>query len=55
MNPKEEDEFRRMEIMNKISRSREIIKQYELGFDFCRTQIEDSIYELGRINERLGD
>ena len=48
------DEFTRMELTARLSRDREIISQYETNVEFFRRRVEDTRYELGRLDERLG-
>jgi ribosome-binding protein aMBF1 (putative translation factor) len=48
------DEFTRMELASRLNRDREIINQYEAGLAFHRQRVEDTRYELGRLDERLG-
>ncbi|TDB96455.1 hypothetical protein E1091_09245 [Micromonospora fluostatini] len=52
--PRERDEFERMRLVAQIERARDFIKQYEEHQEFYRQQVEDSRYELGRLDERLG-
>lgn len=52
--PKEDDEFERMRLVAQIERDRLLIDQYEEHQAFYRNRIEDSRYELGRLDERLG-
>ena len=52
--PSERDEFERMRLAAQIERARELIAQYDRHQEFYRRQIEDSRYELGRLDERLG-
>lgn len=52
--PKERDEFERMRLVAQIERARAFIEQYEEHQEFYRRQVEDSRYELGRLDERLG-
>jgi hypothetical protein len=52
--PNERDEFERMRLVALIERARELVAQYEEHQEFFRRQIEDSRYELGRLDERLG-
>ncbi len=49
------DEFERMRLTAQLARSREIIGGYEEGLAFYRQRVEDTRYELGRLDERLGD
>jgi len=51
---KERDEFERMRLVAQIERARAFIRQYEEHQEFYRRQVEDSRYELGRLDERLG-
>lgn len=48
------DEFTRMELITRLNKDREIIVQYETGLGFHRQRVEDTRYELGRLDERLG-
>jgi hypothetical protein len=48
------DEFARMHLTAQLAKSREIIAQYEVGLAFHRRRVEDTRYELGRLDERLG-
>ncbi len=48
------DEFSRMELTARLHRDRQIIDQYESGLAFHRKRVEDTRYELGRLDERLG-
>ena len=52
--PNERDEFERIRLVAQIERARAFIKQYEEHQEFYRRQVEDSRYELGRLDERLG-
>lgn len=52
--PREEDEFRRIRIVDEIERARAIVAQYEEGLVFYRQRIEDRVYDLGMLDERLG-
>jgi len=52
--PNEQDEFERMRLIAQIERARGLVEQYEENQEFYRRQIEDSRYELGRLDERLG-
>jgi predicted DNA-binding protein YlxM (UPF0122 family) len=53
--PTERDEFDRMRLYQEVERARMIIVQYEKGLAFYRQEIEDKRYEIGRLDERLGD
>jgi len=48
------DEFARMQLTAQLAKSRDIIAQYEVGLAFQRQRVEDTRYELGRLDERLG-
>jgi hypothetical protein len=52
--PGEIDEFERIRLVGKIERDRQLVAQYEEHQAFYRARIEDSRYELGRLDERLG-
>jgi len=52
--PREDDEFERMRLVAQLERDRLLIAQYEEHQTFYRSRIEDSRYELGRLDERLG-
>jgi hypothetical protein len=52
--PKEDDEFERIRLVAQIERDRQLIAQYEEHQAFYRNRVEDSRYELGRLDERLG-
>ncbi|MEV6927418.1 hypothetical protein AB0M46_23335 [Dactylosporangium sp. NPDC051485] len=43
-----------MRLVAQIERARGLIVQYDEHQEFYRRQIEDSRYELGRLDERLG-
>lgn len=43
-----------MRLVAQIERARAFITQYEEHQEFYRRQVEDSRYELGRLDERLG-
>lgn len=49
-----DDEFARIQLIERVARSREIIAQYEVGLAFHRQRVEDDRYEIGRLDERLG-
>lgn len=52
--PDERDEFARIRIVDQVERDRAIVAQYEEHMMFYRTRIENRLYELGRLDERLG-
>jgi hypothetical protein len=41
-------------LVAQIERARTLVTRYEEHQEFYRRQIEDSRYELGRLDERLG-
>lgn len=51
---RERDEFDRIELTERLDRDRQIVAQYEAGLGFFRNRIEDTRYELGRLDERSG-
>jgi hypothetical protein len=52
--PDEQNEFERVRLVAQDERARMLVAQYEEHQEFYRRQIEDSRYELGRLDERLG-
>jgi hypothetical protein len=52
--PDERDAFERIRLVAQIERARMLVTRYEEHQEFYRRQIEDSRYELGRLDERLG-
>jgi hypothetical protein len=53
--PTEHGQFKRIKHYEDIERARMIIVQYEKGLAFYRREIENKRYEIGRLDERLGD
>jgi hypothetical protein len=53
--PWEQDEFDRIRLHQEVERARRIIVQYEKGLAFYRHEIENKRYDIGRLDERLGD
>jgi hypothetical protein len=51
--PREEDEFHRIELTARIERAHGFIAQYEEHQRYYRREVEDSRYELGKLDERL--
>lgn len=51
---REDDEFRRIRLTAQIERDRALVAQYEQHQAFYRSRVEESRYELGRLDERLG-
>ncbi len=49
-----EDEFDRIRLHEQIEKDRRFVVMYEENLAFYRGRIEDSRYELGRLDERLG-
>jgi hypothetical protein len=52
--PHERDQFERMRLVARIERARSLVAQYEEHQEFYRREIEESRYEIGRLDERLG-
>jgi hypothetical protein len=52
---REDNEIERIELWAEIGKSRSIVEQYEEGQAFFRARIEDRLYRIGRLDERLGD
>jgi len=52
--PNERDEFDRIQLVSQIERERAIVAQYEEHLAFYRARIENRLYELGKLDERLG-
>jgi hypothetical protein len=52
--PRERDEFARIRIVDEIERDRAIVARYEEHMLFYSTRIENQLYELGRLDQRLG-
>jgi hypothetical protein len=52
--PGEQDEFERIRLAAQIERAQAFVARYQEHQVFYRRQIEDSRYELGRLDERLG-
>lgn len=50
----ESDHFERIRLNDQIDRDRAIVQQYETGLTYYQGRIEDTRYELGRLDERLG-
>jgi len=48
------DEFERIDLRETLERDRAMIRQYEEGLAFRRLHLQDIMYELGRLDERLG-
>ena len=53
--PREENEFERIRIMSDMEKDRHIVAQYEENQAIYRARLEKHQYELGRLDERLGD
>ncbi|GIG89254.1 hypothetical protein Pen02_41900 [Plantactinospora endophytica] len=51
----ERDQFERMRLVEQIERARALIAQYAEHQAHYRARVEDNRYELGRLDERLGD
>ncbi|GAA0710352.1 hypothetical protein GCM10010199_06460 [Dactylosporangium roseum] len=52
--PHERDEFDRIRITHQLERDRAIVAQYEEHMAFYQRRIETQMYDLGRLDERLG-
>jgi hypothetical protein len=55
MDQHERDQFRRIDVMDKIEKCELIITQYRIGMEFQRSQILRNTRLLGRVAERLGE
>jgi hypothetical protein len=53
--PRDRYQFDRIKLHQEIERAREIIAQYETGLAHYRQEIENYMYTLGWLDERLGD
>src|SRR5712691_5736962 len=51
---REEDEFERIRTTAELERDRAIVARYEEHLAFYRRRIETQLYNLGRLDERLG-
>jgi hypothetical protein len=49
------DEFERIQLHQDIERARYLIGQYDTHQAFYRGEIEAKMYQLGKLDERLGD
>lgn len=47
-------EFRRIKLRSEEERDRAMIRQYEEGLAFRRQKLEEIMYALGTLDERLG-
>lgn len=54
MTPRERDEFRRIHLTAELERARQIVTLYDQNQRTFRRKIEDSLYQLGKLDERLG-
>jgi hypothetical protein len=55
MDNTEADNFRRIQLMSKLERARDVIAQYRRGIDDYRERIDKYYERLGRIAQRLGE
>jgi hypothetical protein len=55
MDQHERDQFRRIDVMDKIEKCELILTLYHVGIEFQRNQILRNTRLLGRIAERLGE
>jgi hypothetical protein len=53
--PRERDEFSRIELVSLIERERAIVAQYQEHLAYYATRLENRLYELGKLDERLGE
>jgi hypothetical protein len=53
--PREKDEFERMRLVAEVEHYRLLIAQYEEHQAYYRGRVEDNRYQLGRLDERLGE
>jgi len=53
--PREEAEFDRIRIMSDLEKDRGLVARYDEHQAIYRARIEKHQYELGRLDERLGD
>jgi hypothetical protein len=51
---KEQDEFVRIRLHQKIERARVLIGKYEEGLAHFHQEIEDNKYNIGKLDERWG-
>ncbi|MFY1689084.1 hypothetical protein [Plantactinospora sp. WMMB782] len=51
----EHDQFERIRLVEQVERDRMLVAQYEEHQALHRTRVENNRYELGRLDERLGD
>ncbi len=49
------DEFERIRLHEDIDRARYLIRQYDDHQAFWRSEVETKMYQLGKIDERLGE
>ncbi len=54
MSPGERDKFERIKKTADVERFHEIIVKYEEGLADYRSRVEEHLYEIGKIDERLG-
>ena len=55
MGNRQDDHFERMKLATAIERARGLIAHYDEGRAFYCRMIEESRYNIGRLDERLGD
>lgn len=53
-NPRERDQFARIELLTKLQRDREIVAMYEENLAKLRQEIGMKLHKLGKLDERLG-
>jgi hypothetical protein len=54
MTPREQDEFERMRLTAELERARGFVSQYQEHQEIYLRQIENNLYTLGQLDERLG-
>jgi hypothetical protein len=55
MDNEEADNFRRIQLMSKVERAKELIAQYRENINFYRRRLDRYHNQLGHIEERLGE
>ena len=52
---KEEDEFRRIQLMTKVDRADQLIRSYQHNIGFYVSRLKNYYDIIGHVDERLGD
>lgn len=47
------DEFERLDLRQELEKDQAMIRQYEEGLAFRRLHVQEVVYALGRLDERL--